>query len=68
MFNYFFKSVFKFWLDTGIDGLYLDKVQYLFEDKELKNSTDNSHNIIYNLAETTNLLSKWGKLIENNSG
>lgn len=66
--------MFKFWIDTGVDGLYLDKVQYLFEDVDFKNNTVNVINNLYdnkatsNLVETNNLLSEWGKLIGNNSG
>lgn len=60
--------MFNFWLSAGIDGFYLDEVQYLYEDKDLKNHTDSSQMIITNLPETTNLLSTWGKLIENHLG
>lgn len=68
------------WLDTGVDGLYLDKVQYLFKDKDFKNDTiistqtlnnsynSYSHKVTSNLPETNNLLSKWANLIKNNSG
>jgi len=72
--------VFKHWLDTGVDGLYLDNVQYLFEDKDFKNDTiltasnvtknydSFSHKVTSNLPETNELLSHWGNLIRNNSG
>lgn len=60
--------MFKFWLEAGIDGLYLDKIQYLFEDKDFKNNTDSSQKLTSNLPETTDLLTKWGKLIEDNTG
>lgn len=72
----------KFWLEAGFDGLYLDKVQYLFKDKDFKNNTvtvltstpnTNKYSIDHkgitsNLPETIDLLSNWGKLIRNNSG
>lgn len=59
----------KYWLDIGIDGLYLDHVQYLFEDKDLKNETTaSSHEATLNLPETKELLSKWGMLVGNKSG
>lgn len=66
-------------METGVDGLYLDKVQYLFEDKDFKNDTiipsqtsvtnnynSYSHKATSNLPETKNLLSQWGNLIGNN--
>lgn len=63
------QTVFKFWLDIGIDGLYLDQVQYLFEDKDFKNETaPNSHMRTSNLPETRELLSQWGMLVGNKSG
>ncbi|CAH1738583.1 neutral and basic amino acid transport protein rBAT-like [Aphis gossypii] len=63
----YFEEVFKYWLDMGIDGLYLDKVQYLFKDKDLKNdSLSNKATSI--LPETNELLSHWGDLIRNYSG
>lgn len=72
--------MFEHWLNIGVDGLYLDKVQYLFEDKDLKNDTITmapnvtnkydslSHKATSNLPETNELLSHWGNLIRNNSG
>lgn len=72
--------MFKFWLSAGIDGFYLDEVQYLFVDKDFKNHTDIStqsviskynslsDKITSNLPETYDLISHWGKLIRNNSG
>lgn len=77
---HYFEEVFKNWLDMGVDGLYLDKVQYLFEDKDLKNDTITtilnmtntytsfSHKMTSNLPETYELLSHWGDLIRNYSG
>lgn len=77
---YYFEKVFEHWLNIGVDGLYLDKVQYLFEDKDLKNDTITmapnvtnkydslSHKATSNLPETNELLSHWGNLIRNNSG
>lgn len=51
----------------GVDGLYLDKVQYLFKDKDFKNkSLSNKATSI--LPETNELLSHWGNLIRNYSG
>jgi len=51
----------------GVDGLYLDKVQYLFKDKDFKNeSLSNKATSI--LPETNELLSRWGNLIRNYSG
>jgi hypothetical protein len=70
----YFEGVFKYWLDLGIDGLYLNQVQYLFEDKDFKNNTiatnytTYSHTATSNLPETKELLSHWGKLIGNKSG
>ncbi|XP_050421225.1 maltase A2-like [Adelges cooleyi] len=76
----YFEDVFKFWLDAGVDGLYLDKVQYLFEDKSFQNETINSkdanarnynsysHTFTTDLPETYQLLSKWGELISKKSG
>lgn len=59
--------MFKYWLDMGFDGLYLDKVQYLFKDKDFKNdSLSNKATSI--LPETNELLSRWGNLIRNYSG
>lgn len=72
--------MYKFWLDAGVDGLYLDKVEYLFEDKSFQNESMNSmndntnnynsysHSFTTNQPETYELLSKWGNLISNNSG
>lgn len=60
--------MFEFWLKTGVDGLYLDQVQYLFKDKEFKNYTDSNQKVTSDISETTDLISKWGKLIEDNSG
>lgn len=64
----YFEGVFKFWLDIGVDGLYLDQVQYLFEDKDLKNETTTNSYATSNLPETKELLSRWGKMIGNKSG
>lgn len=60
--------MFKYWLDIGVDGLYLDQVQYLFEDKDFKNETTTNSRATSNLPETKELLSHWGKLIGNKSG
>lgn len=72
--------MFKYWLDIGFDGLYLDNVQYLFEDKDFKNDTITtapnmtkkyesfSHKATSNLPETKDLLSRWGNIIRNYSG
>lgn len=75
----YFEEVFKYWLDMGVDGLYLDKVQYLFVDKDFKNDTiiapnmtqkydSLSHKATSNLPETNELLSRWGNFIRNYSG
>jgi len=51
----------------GVDGFYLDKVQYLFKDKDLKNdSLSNKATSI--LPEIKELLSHWGNSIRNYSG
>ncbi|XP_050544245.1 neutral and basic amino acid transport protein rBAT-like [Daktulosphaira vitifoliae] len=71
----YFENLFKFWLDNGVDGFYLDKVQYLFEDKEFKNDTripvesilTNNNAFTSYLPESYDLLSKWGKFIIENS-
>lgn len=63
----------------GFDGLYLDKVQYLFEDKSFTNDTtltpnmtqtydSFSHKVTSNLPETKDLLSYWGNFIRNITG
>ncbi|KAL4131802.1 hypothetical protein QTP88_009058 [Uroleucon formosanum] len=76
----YFENVFKYWLDKGFDGLYLDNVQYLFEDKDFKNDTiitapnmtkkyeSFSHKATSNLPETKDLLSRWGNIIRKYSG
>lgn len=71
----------KYWLKQGFDGFYLDKVQYLFKNKDFLNETAsevtpitnnyysfNHKGITSNLPETNDLLSNWGKLVRNNSG
>ncbi|RZF45929.1 hypothetical protein LSTR_LSTR008306 [Laodelphax striatellus] len=34
-----FKEIMKYWLEIGVTGFHLDKVQHLLEDKELANET-----------------------------
>lgn len=77
----YFKTVFKFWLDTGLTGLHLDKVEYLIEDKEFTSeSLDGSatgtfqndykflsHTRTTYLSETLVVLSEWANVFKNYS-
>lgn len=71
----------KFWLDSGVSGLYLDKVQYLFEDEALRNSSISriaghthdeydfyEHTFTSNLNELVPLMKKWKEFASNSSG
>ncbi|KAL1114840.1 hypothetical protein AAG570_007664 [Ranatra chinensis] len=77
----YFKDVFKYWLDMGVSGFYLDRVEYLIEDASFKNEPINPdtgathdqyefyiHKQTTDLPETVHLLKDWGSFVRNHSG
>lgn len=75
-----FKEIFKFWLDHGVSGFQLEKVEYLLEDpnrqdealSRLPGVTHNEYNF-YSHTRTMNqpgivdVLAEWKKVIQNNT-
>lgn len=73
-----FKEIFKFWLDLGVSGLQLEKVEYLLEDPSKQDEvprappgTTHDEYDFYNHARTVNqpgiedVMAEWKKVILN---
>ncbi|XP_022207418.1 neutral and basic amino acid transport protein rBAT [Nilaparvata lugens] len=79
-----FKDIMKYWLDVGVTGFHLDKVQHLLEDKDLVNETIASgreagdahlghydfltHHRTTDLPQLADVLYQWNQIPANSSG
>lgn len=76
----YFEGVYAFWLDHGLSGLYLDKVEYLVEDSNFLDERPSSiggqvhdqydfqyHTHTTHLQESWDILSRWAKVFKNHS-
>ncbi|XP_064644362.1 amino acid transporter heavy chain SLC3A1-like isoform X2 [Lineus longissimus] len=62
-----------FWLEKGVDGFYIPRASYLFEDYDLRNETTNPsgngynslmHNYTQNLADTHGMIKRWRRFLD----
>lgn len=78
MLLFLLQEIFKFWLDLGVSGLQLEKVEYLLEDPSRQDEvpwappgTTHDEYDFYNHARTVNqpgiedILAEWKKVILN---
>ncbi|KAK9497304.1 hypothetical protein O3M35_004647 [Rhynocoris fuscipes] len=77
----YFSDVFKWWLDLGLSGIHVDKVDFLFESSNLTDESisDNPgtfhdqydfyrHTNTRDLPETIDLIKHWASVVNNCSG
>jgi len=75
-----FKEIFKFWLDLGVSGFQLEKVEYLLEDPSRQDEAISlspggthdeynfySHTRTINQPGIVDILAEWKKVIQNNT-
>lgn len=78
----YFEDVYKFWLDHGLSGLYLDKVEYLVENKDFIDERPSPvgisgqvhdeygyyyHTYTTHLQESWDIVSNWSNVFKNHS-